>query len=341
MKTGAHFLIWLLVLAGLFSACQTERKVGEDRLFDRAIQPETLVVEPPRFAQVGDDQLAFIDGRSGFGLSISDVIARARVAEVVIVSEFHDEPAHHRLQELFIRELAHARGRLALGLEMVDWRGQEALTRYQKGEIDLDGLQQALDWSESWGFSFELYRDLLIAGKEKGVQLWGLNAPPSLVKRVSAEGLAGLGNADKMRLPEMDLSHSGHRKALREVFEYHGHHRGHGGVLGEGAQSEKAFERFYAAQVLRDETMAARTLLALEKAERVVVATGAGHVAAGAGIPMRILRRNPDLRVLSLVPIWADPDNEEEDIQSVARQAIIDGEGDVLVVVKSREVINL
>jgi uncharacterized iron-regulated protein len=212
---------------------------------------------------------------------------------------------------------------------MVDWNGQKDLGRFEKGEIDLDGLADALAWKKSWGFSFDLYRDLVEAAQEKGAHLVALNAPRAVVRRVAKGGIEALSPKDRDRIPELDLTHTAHRKALRAVFQHHAVH----------GQSEQDFERFYAAQVLRDETMAERGVAALQHADRLVVVTGAGHVAAGAGIPMRMLRRDENLRVMSLVPVVAD--EEDGDVKPWVRQAIIDGEGDVLVIKKARETIHL
>jgi uncharacterized iron-regulated protein len=91
---------------------------------------------------------------------------------------------------------------------------------------------------------------------------------------------------------------------------------------------EAELDGFYLAQVLWDESMAARAADAVRAgARQVVVLAGAGHIAAGRGIPQRVERRL-GLNVLTVQPLTVD----EDSVDRVIGQAIADADADILVV---------
>lgn len=287
----------------------------------RAVMPQPL-----RFL---DDGFAYVDGRTGVSLSRAELVARTEAAQVILVGEQHDQAAHHELQASIIRSLRARGERLAVGLEMVDWSKQAVLDRLNRREIDVDGLFAALRWEESWGFGTELYRPIFDAGLDAGALFLGLNAPRQLVRAVAKQGVDGLSEEERANLPELDLGDATHRAEIEAVFQHHHPPTGAGG----------AFERFYAAQVLWDETMAEQTVKALVGGrEKIVVIVGVGHVAGYRGVPNRILRRQPDARLLTLVPVSLD---EHEELPKVMEGLLREPTADILVFRQPREVIAL
>ena len=100
-----------------------------------------------------------------------------------------------------------------------------------------------------------------------------------------------------------------------------------------------AAENFYTAQVLWDESMADRSARALQDgASRIVILAGVGHVSGYRGIYQRLLRRRPNAKVLTIVPLTLDPD---EDVADEVLEAISSGVGDILAVRLAREVLAL
>jgi len=289
---------------------------------------DAVVVEPLRYEE-GEHGLAFIDGRTGKALTYDDVVARMRASEIVLVGEQHDQVPHHALQARVVTSLGDEPS-LAIGLEMVPWSLQAPLERYTKGEIDADGLAGALSWQETWGYDFELYRPIFDAGRKKGARFVALNAPKEVVRAVAKGGVDSLPEGERGEVPDLDLTDDTHKQGIFEIFRNHHPPTGHGGM-------EKAFERFYLVQVLWDESMADRAARALDDgAKKVVVLAGNGHVAGYRGIPNRIARRKPTAKIFTIVPITLD---EGEDAEAIVKGAVIDGEADVIAVVRPREVL--
>lgn len=321
-------IVALCALLGAGCVTTQERATGPTPLRRpaRTIDPASIVVDQPRFD--GDAAYAYFDGNTGAALTFDDVLARARTAQVVVVGEQHDQAVHHELQRRVVAALVAPNVRLAVGFEMLSWGFQEPLDRLATGKLDPDAFAAEIDWKKAWGFPFELYRPVFVAAVEGGARLVALNAPRELVRAVRQKGLANLSADELQKLPDLDVGDPLHREWFAGIFAAGGH---------EMAQSE--VEAFYVAQVLWDESMADRAARALDDgAEQVIVLAGVGHVARGRGIPQRVERRRPGVRVLSLVPLsGVDGDDAQERI----RQAILKGEGDILVVPRFEREIDL
>jgi uncharacterized iron-regulated protein len=280
--------------------------------------PDHADVAPAPVAFVGDGAFAFVDGRTGAALGVDDVVARVRAHRVVMVGEQHDQAAHHEAQRRVVEMAGAAGPGLVVGLEMLTWEKQAALDRFNRGEVDVDALDGAVDWKKAWGFDFGLYAPVFRAGRAVGASFVALNAPRPLVRAVREKGVEGLADDERSRVPELDLGDALHRRWFEGVFASAGH-----------PLKPAELDGFYRAQVLWDEAMADTATRALRGgARQVIVLAGAGHVALGRGVPQRIERRLAGERVLTLVPVKADAEN----VDDVVRKAIAAGEGDILVV---------
>src|SRR5205085_7265145 len=96
---------------------------------------------------------------------------------------------------------------------------------------------------------------------------------------------------------DMQIGPEAHREMVRQAFGAHPH----------GKFSQAQFERFYAAQLVWDETMATRvadTLRAPDAPHRMVVVAGEGHTSRFA-VPDRASRRGAS-PYLVIVPLFAE-----------------------------------
>jgi uncharacterized iron-regulated protein len=241
--------------------------------------------EPPRI-------LATADGRAVTFDELLDVLAERRV---VYVGERHDRAADHRAQ-LAILEGLHARSpSLAVGLEMVQHPFQDAVDGYVRGELDEAALLARIEWEARWNMDFALYRPIFEHARAHGLPIVALNAPAELTRAIARGGLEALDDAQRASLPELVLDDAAHRAMIGAVL------REHPGL------DETRFERYYAAQVVWDETMAervARTLSASDGPRQVIVLAGAMHVRPAA-IPARAARRGATPHAI-VVPVTED-----------------------------------
>jgi uncharacterized iron-regulated protein len=135
---------------------------------------------------------------------------------------------------------------------------------------------------ERWRFDYRLYRPILSFAREHGIPVIALNIPKEITAKVSKEGIEGLTNEEKDRIPsDIDYSDDAYKERLKQVFASHPH------------KNEKGFERFMQVQLLWDEGMAAKAAdyLQTNPNRQLVVLAGIGHLMYGSGIPQRVSRR--------------------------------------------------
>lgn len=220
-------------------------------------------------------------------------------AGVVCLGEQHDASEHHRLHARLVKAWGTAwttaGARVAVGYEMFEASMQPTLTGFSRGDFDYPGLIERSDWQRRWGHDPVAYRPIFESARTLGAEMLALNAERALVRRVAREGLTSLRDEERATLPELVLDDPGHRK----FFDAAMGHAAHGGSP----------DRLYAAQVLWDESMAARAadwlLSSRTPPRRLVIVAGNGHCHESA-IPARIQRRferagRSDLEVVSVL----------------------------------------
>ena len=236
-----------------------------------------------------------VDADSGDELSGRSLDDKLRAVKVIYVGEEHANP-HHHAAELEVLERAWAADpSVGLGLEMLPRTYQGSLEAYVGGALDEAGFLKAVAWETTWGYDWGLYRPLLEFCRAHHLPAYALNAPRDLTHAVAKSGVDGISVEQRAQLPEMKPGPEPHRELVREAFAQHPHAK----------FDEAKFERFYAAQLVWDETMADRVAAALAAPgapARLVVVAGEGHTRSFA-IPDRAARRGaaPYLTVLPVL----------------------------------------
>lgn len=240
--------------------------------------------------------------------SLSDVV---RGFDYVLVGESHDSDCDHRSQAEIIAALEPLQP--SVGLEMVSHDKQPVLDRFNRGELSVEEVAEALDWKKSWGFDFGLYAPIFRVAADAGLPLIALNVPREVLKAVRERGIEGIEPEERLQLPEdILLPPEAQMEALREQFEAH---REHMKIADD--EVEARFERFVLIQSIWDTAMATRALEAARATGRpVVVLAGAGHVIHRWGIASRLETLVPGARILSVLPWRGDaaPTEQEADL---------------------------
>jgi len=238
----------------------------------------------PKMLSIADSDRQFpagtiIDTRSGQAIDFEALVNTLASAQVVYVGEQHTQPAHHRIQLQILEAMADLDLPLAVGMEMFDRTYDPVLARWSEGELTEEAFLQQTHWYANWRYDFGLYRDLLLAVKDRRLPLYGLNLPFHIPGKIAAGGIDTLLFPDRQFIPEfLDFSDSRHRAYLEEVFT---HHR---------MPERNPFEFFYQAQVAWEETMAEAVAEHLAD-RRMLVIAGNGHIVKKFGIPDRAFRR--------------------------------------------------
>lgn len=210
-------------------------------------------------------------------------------ADVIYIGETHNDPAHHEYQIQLIRGLLARKLRFAVGWEMFDWTQQALLDDWHRRRISLDELLRRTGFQRSWGIYSPAYAEILKITGQGRIRNVALNVPPELPRKI-AHG-ENLTREERRMMPEGFVATEG---AYQNFVSMIG---GHPGV------QQSDLRRFFDAQEVWDQTMAARILEFTKRhpGVRLVVLTGRGHLQGGYGIPFYV-RQKSNVKQLVLFP---------------------------------------
>jgi uncharacterized iron-regulated protein len=202
------------------------------------------------------------DVAAGRFVDVDAMVADLRGADFVLLGEKHDNPDHHRLQALLVRELAP----VAVGFEMLDV--DDAV-----GEAtSADELAEAAAWAESGWPAFDLYRPVFDATYGAGARVLAAHPTRAQVRQAMSEGIEALGAevTEGLRL-ERPLTDEARGALADEIVASHCGHA-----------SPEIVDKMITAQVLKDAFMA-RSLA--EAGGPAVLIAGGGHTRLDRGVP--------------------------------------------------------
>lgn len=238
-------------------------------------------------------------------LSAEELLTTLASYDAVCLGEQHDRPEDHFAQLEVIRgfgERQQMRGfAFGVGFEMVRQEFDSVLRKYQLAEIDRDAFLEASRWEKEWGFSIHYYDPLFRAATEADAPLLALGVDRDLTRRVAREGIEGLAEDDAARLPELDLEDREHRRLFETLMS------GHPGA------PTASLDRFYAAQVIWDESMAelsARFLLERRPLAKLLIAAGVAHCHRSAIVSR--LERRTTMQITNLMVARGQPVTQSE-----------------------------
>lgn len=176
---------------------------------------------PPNDAsEYAKGQLVLPDGRQA---SERKFLLLAERADYILIGERHDNALDHSVQAAVLASLARNGMRPLLGLEMLPRnRFERELQAITEKKIKIDDIPQALDWENSWGFDFALYRPAFAVVQQYGIPVYGLNISNDVRLSLSRKGLAALSDEERGQLPERVIPPlPEQREKLAEVFRIH------------------------------------------------------------------------------------------------------------------------
>jgi hypothetical protein len=161
-------------------------------------------------------------------------------ATFILIGELHDNAQHHLFQAQVIDALAQAGRSVIVGIEMFDRTKQHALNLWTLNRLSEAEFVEQSEWRTQWGFDFALYRPIFEVVSRHRLRLVGLNAPRALVRQTARGGWQSIPQAERMGIPDPDLSVEAHRQLFYALL-------GSGHPTGQHQN-----DNFYAAQVVWD-----------------------------------------------------------------------------------------
>jgi uncharacterized iron-regulated protein len=237
---------------------------------------------PARIVATADDKVRSLD----------QVAADLATADVVVLGEQHATPAVHRMHHELVRKLYERRPDLVLAFECFERDVQGVLLQYLGGMTDeATFLAKARPWK---GYETD-YRPLVEFGKQHGLVVLAANAPRPLAQKVGKQGVDSVAG-DPLVARETTAPEDEYWDAFVGTMGAH-----------IGSEGDDAMKRMYAAQCLKDDTMAETIVDHLQQYPKaaaqplVVLVVGQFHADHRRGVVARIQSRRPELaiRVLS------------------------------------------
>ena len=203
-------------------------------------------------------------------------------ADVVILGEVHDNPAHHANQA---RAVAALKPR-ALVFEMLT---PEQAARLPSDRTDAARVEAALGWNASGWPDFALYHPIFLAAPK--ARVFGADLPETEVRRAVTAGAAAVFGAGAARYG-LTTPLAAADQASREDDQRMAHCN---------ALPPDLLGGMVQAQRLRDAALARAVVKAFQATGGpVAVITGTGHARRDQGIPAVLARAAPRLSVLSI-----------------------------------------
>ena len=236
-----------------------------------------------------------VDTQRRRAVSMSELVRLLEPITFILIGEQHDSAQHHRFQAQMIEALVHAGRSVIVGMEMFDRTKQPVLNLWTLNRLSEPEFIEQSEWRTQWGFDFALYRPIFEVVARYRLRLVGLNVPRALVRQTARGGWQSVPEAERMGIPEPDLSVEAHRQLFNALLSG-GHPTG-----------QQASDHFYAAQVVWDTAMADTALRYLERTVpsprlAFVILAGNGHVMYDVGISLRLRKRTP-LATRVIVPL--------------------------------------
>lgn len=210
---------------------------------------------------------------------MADVLAGA---DVVFLGEFHDSDPGHGMQLEVFAALLERRDEVVLSLEMFERDAQPYLDLYVAGWMDEATF---LEKARPWPNYAEHYRPGVELAKEHGARVVAANCYRPLAARVAREGRWSVAG-DPWAARVVDAGPG----AYQDKFM---------AAMGDHASDMNArMKNFFAAQCIKDDTMAESIAREFDGAQPLVVHwCGAFHSDGRLGTVERLASRRPDLKL--------------------------------------------
>jgi heme-binding uptake protein ChaN (Tiki superfamily) len=112
-------------------------------------------------------------------LTGEEVQATLRLADVVLIGDYHALPASQRAAASLVEQRALASDRpVVLGVETIFARDQHILDEWWRREIDETELRQRIRFDLDWGYDWAPFYELLVSARDNAEALYGLDCMP-------------------------------------------------------------------------------------------------------------------------------------------------------------------
>jgi len=253
-------------------------------------------------------------------LDLGNLVISVKDTDVVFLGELHTHQASHKFQLDFLVALYRQNPKIVLSMEQFSRDSQAILSGYLEGKY---GEETLIEDGDGWSDYKGSYRAIVEFAREKNIPIIAANAPAMFVRCVGKEGASFLERLPKEKSEwaskKLDLENEKYKAKFMSFIKEAG--RSH------GQTSDVATKRqmnTYAAQLLRDTTMAESIASALETYpdHQIVHLNGSFHSDGRLGTVGVLETTVPEVKASVVSPLMVD----KIDIETISQEQFNQGE---------------
>jgi len=240
---------------------------------------------------------AIIDARTSEPVEFDTLIQRISTHDVIYLSEKHDHPDHHAMQQRVIKNLIEKGLDTLIGFEFFSMEDTPDILNFldsakaphskEMTKIVETDLRKKLGWDTQPDPMWAYYYDLLALARDKGLEAAGLDLPETLKKRITRKGMGGITPLEKEGIFSTPPPGQAYKDYMFSIFK----------AVHCGMGNEQMQAKLYDTWLARNDRMAqAVTKLKHHHKGPLVVIIGGGHTEYGLGVMDRVAVLAPHLR---------------------------------------------
>ena len=232
------------------------------------------------------------DVRNGREISRAEALREMLAADVLLLGETHDNPAHHRIQLAVLKTIAERRSAV-LAMEQFDSEHQAAIEAAQgNADTTAESIADAGKLSRK-GWGWPLYEPLVDEAVQRGLPVVGINLSRGGARKVAREGFGALPEGRGREIVESVWNPEREARLAKLI------------TIGHCNQiSPRVLKMIVQAQRGRDAVMAAAITPHLSRT--VVTILGRGHARRDIAVPIYLRELAPEAKVLSVGMVEVD-----------------------------------
>ena len=252
----------------------------------------------------------------------SELVARARAAEIVVIGEEHDDRNTHALQRALYAAMLDTDETTAVSLEMFERDEQATVDAWLAGDIDTETLvadTNSIDWGGE-GAWYVYYQPVIDLARNAGAPVIAANAPRRYVRRARPEGydvLRALPAEERawFDLP-VELDRGPYYQRFAETMRE---------LRKNDELDDDAIDAVFRSQQVWDATMAASVVDGLDQpgTDRVVHLIGRFHSDLEGGTIVEIRKRRPDSDILVVSCVRTSSPGRGLDAEDLGRGDVV------------------
>jgi uncharacterized iron-regulated protein len=246
------------------------------------------------------EEYQIFDTETGGQVSLEELAAKLSDSEIVLLGEYHGNEKIHRFQAELIARLHELKPELVISMEMFERDTQEVLDKYLEGYIE---EEEFIAEARAWNNYRTDYRPIIEYARENDLSVIAANVPRRYAADLSRVGLSFMENIPEEERDylagEVIITEDEYQERFFETMQFMAHH-----MNGDDEESNQRLFNIYAAQSLKDDTMAESIVLFREKTEEGIVVhlTGDFHIRNRLGIYTKLKLLDEDLKISSISP---------------------------------------